>query len=392
MAVGNHTAPGQMAGYLFQPDRALVILCGCNTKEFVSIELVDDLAIADANGNVFYREQAKNTIQNSQTFGNRSKDLWNTLDIWCTATKAGELDIEKTKLICVTNTELKEDLLVNKLAQANSEDEIQIAITLLKSASASPPEFIQEHVLRVMSDEPILRRVVRQLQVIGGNDLEKRNEEIAEKLHLSDQIKDNVIESLRGWLNENILQQLESGKAPVISKKDFNEKLNKLVTRETDDRIMVLAKAIVKGQITKAKVDEAGYRNFVRQLDLINHQDKHNIILDAIDDFLCSETERTRLTLKGDLTRQELQFIDDNSKDRWKDIFRRKIKELKPDMTDADLGDLAFEIFASTIENYLSKIRGFDTEPYFTKGSFHKLAEELEIGWHPNWQKHFPKK
>ena len=76
MVETSHTAAGQMAGYLFQPDRALVILCGCNTKEFVSIELVDDLAIIDGDGNVSYREQAKNTIQSSgQTFGNRSKDL-----------------------------------------------------------------------------------------------------------------------------------------------------------------------------------------------------------------------------------------------------------------------------------------------------------------------------
>ncbi len=305
MVETSHTAAGQMAGYLFQPDRALVILCGCNTKEFVSIELVDDLAIIDAYRNVSYREQAKNTIQSSgQTFGNRSKDLWNTLDIWCSAVKNGQLSIDKTKLICVTNVELNEQLVINKLANANSDVELKKAIDVLRSIGSNPSETIKEYVAKVLADEDILKKVIRQIQVVNGNTFEKRNEEIAEKLHLSDQIKDNVIESLRGWLHENILQQLESGSAPVISKKDFNERLNKIVTRETDDRIVILAKSIVKGQIAKAKIDEAGYRNFVKQLELINHLDKHNIILDAIDDFLCSQKERTRLTLRGDLTRQ----------------------------------------------------------------------------------------
>ena len=61
-------------------------------------------------------------------------------------------------------------------------------------------------------------------------------------------------------------------------------------------------------------------------------------------------------------------------------------------MSENELGELAFDIFSNTLENYLCKIRGFDTEPYFTKGSFHKLADELEIGWHPNWKTQFLKK
>src|SRR5689334_20130736 len=102
-----------MAGYLFQPDRALVILCSCNSKQSVSIELVDDLAIIDHNGKIIVREQTKNTIQtNTQTFKNRSKDLWNTLDIWCQAVKDAALDIENTKLVCVTNAELEDNLII----------------------------------------------------------------------------------------------------------------------------------------------------------------------------------------------------------------------------------------------------------------------------------------
>ncbi len=45
-----HTAAGQMLGYLFQPDRALVLLCSCKNTQSVSIELIDDVAAVDEKG------------------------------------------------------------------------------------------------------------------------------------------------------------------------------------------------------------------------------------------------------------------------------------------------------------------------------------------------------
>jgi hypothetical protein len=391
MLDSSHTAVGPIAGYLFQPDRALVILCKCTSKESVSIELVDDIAVTDEGGQVLRREQAKNTIQKDvETFSKRSKDLWNTLHIWCKGVKDGTIDIKNTKLICVTNVDLDNDSLVKKVGEAKTVEQIQVIVDELKKVGKKPSDTIKDQVSSVLSDDGVLKDVIEQIQVVSGNNFEKRTEEIAESLHLSAATKNNIVETLRGWMHENILRQLETGQAPVISKKDFNEKLSKTVTRETDDRLVILAKTIVKGQIPKEKREEAEYRNFVKQLDLIKHVDKHNIILDAIDDFLCSETERTRLTLKGDLTRQELEIVDDNSKERWKEVFRQKVRQTGSSLSDDQLSDLAFDIYSSTIENYLSKIRGFETEPYFTKGSFHKLADDLQIGWHPNWQILFP--
>ncbi|MEJ0029517.1 MAG: ABC-three component system protein [Bacteroidota bacterium] len=222
--------------------------------------------------------------------------------------------------------------------------------------------------------------------------MKEEMKKLLRKLHLPENIKANVMETMRGWFHESVLNQLDQGKAPVIAKKNFNEKLAKVIKKETDDRIVFLAKAYVKGQIAKEKVDEAVDRNFVRQLDVINHVDKHNIILDAIYDFLCSETERTRLTKRGDLTRQELEAIDEASKERWKEVFRRNVRQHTTSMSEGELADMAFSIYSSTIENYFSKIRGFDTEKYFTNGSFHRLSEDLEIGWHPNWESLFPNK
>jgi ABC-3C protein len=387
-----HTATGQMAGYLFQPDRALVLLCSCNNNESVSIELVDDVAMIDDDGNVIFREQDKSSIQaEGQPFKDRSKDLWNTLMIWATEIKNGTLKIETTKLVCVTNKKLDDNSLIKKISSAKTEAEVTTAIALLKTAAAEPPAGLKKTIETVLAEEEILKKLIPQITLIEDNNLETRNKEIADELHLSDEIKNNVIESLRGWLNESILKQLERGQAPIIKKTDFNNRYHLVINKETDDRIVFMAKRFVKSKISQTDREEASDRTFVKQLDLVGHSDKHNILLDAIDDFLCSEAERTRLTIKGDLDREELNDMDELSKERWTEVFRRKMTQLKPDMKEDDLAEFAFEIYDTTVSGYLAEIRGNKTQPYFTKGSFHKLSDELEIGWHPHWQKHFPK-
>jgi len=387
-----HTATGQMAGYLFQPDRALVLLCACKSKESVSIELVDDVAAIDENNKVFYREQDKSSIQlDGKPFKDRSKDLWNTLMIWTNEIKKGTLKIETTKLVCVTNKKLENDSLIKKIAEAKKEEEIASAILLLKTAAANPPTGIKKIVEAVISEEEILKLLIPQISLIEDNTLETRNIEIAEELHLTDEIKDNVIESLRGWLNESILKQLEKGQAPILKKSDFNNRYNRAVNKETDDRIVFNVKRLVQSNITDSERQGAIDRVFVKQLELIEHPEKNGILLEAIDDFLCSESERIRLTLKGDIDREDLMDMDDTSRERWNDIFRRKQTQFRVEMNPSELAALAYEIYDTTISGYLAELKGYRTQAYLTKGSFHKLSDQLEIGWHPYWKKHFLK-
>jgi hypothetical protein len=388
-----HTATGQMAGYLFQPDRALVLLCSCKSKEAVSIELVDDVAAVDEKGNVVYREQDKSSIQpDGQPFKDRSKDLWNTLMIWVNEIKMGTLKIETTKLVCVTNKKLDKDSLIKKIAAAKKEEEFAATILLLKNAAAKPPAGIKKIIDAVIAEEEILKQIIPQITLIEESTFETRTKEIAEALPLTDDIKDNVIESLRGWFNESILKQLDNGQAPIIKKSDFNNRFTKIVNKLTDDRITFNVKRLVQNSITKADREKASDRMFVKQLELIEHSEKNNILLDAIDDFLCSESERTRLTIKGDIDREDLNDMDDASKERWKEVFRRKQTQLKLNMSETELAALAYEIYDNTISGYRAEIKGYQTQSYLTKGSFHKLSDKLEIGWHPDWQKHFTKK
>lgn len=388
----SHTAAGQMAGYLFQPDRALVLLCSCKNNESVSIELIDDVAAFDDNGNVFYREQDKSSIREvGQPYKDRSKDLWNTLMIWAIEIKNETLNPVNTNLVCVTNKKLDNKSLIKKLAAAKEPAEIDEAIALLKTAANDPPSTLKEIITQVLEDEDVLKKIILHIQLLDDNTFENRNEEIANKLGLNDDIKEEVIIDLRGWFYDSILTQLDKGNAPVIKKTELNKRLQRSLQNIGDKRIKVLAKRFIQVEITEDKIAEAKDKMFVKQLELFRHYDKVNIIIDAIVDFFYSEDQRTKLVLQGDITGIELLAMDDTSKERWKESFRRKMTKYDNEMSEAQLSDLAFEIYDTTINGYLARIRGYETEPYFTKGSFYKLSDALEIGWHPHWEKYFIK-
>ena len=73
-----HSAPGPSAGYGYQIERALYWLARSPAGAAVGIETDDDVAVR--NGTKSLLEQDKHSIAaGAEPFGDRSRDLWNTL-------------------------------------------------------------------------------------------------------------------------------------------------------------------------------------------------------------------------------------------------------------------------------------------------------------------------
>ncbi|HRI47712.1 MAG TPA: hypothetical protein PK559_11455, partial [Ignavibacteriaceae bacterium] len=150
-------------------------------------------------------------------------------------------------------------------------------------------------------------------------------------------------------------------------------------------------KQYVQNNLVGNEIEQSKERLFVKQLEVMNHPELEGIIVDAIDDFLCSEIERNRLIKEGEITGDDLQEMDENNRLRWKEVFRRHIVRVTKRSSKKDLKKISFEIFDNTTSGYISRLVGFETTQYISKGSFHKLADEPnpQIGWHPEWEKLF---
>src|SRR5262249_835593 len=131
----------------------------------------DDVAVIYCDGRRVL-EQDKNSIQNDgRPFGDRSKDLWNTLGIWLAALEGKQVTIEATEFWMVTNKALP-DGIARQISNAKSERKIKGCITALEEAGQNPWKNVSEISKRVLRPESrdTLRRLLGKVTLVDGSD------------------------------------------------------------------------------------------------------------------------------------------------------------------------------------------------------------------------------
>ncbi len=151
MFTTRHSVPGTSAGFDYQFDRALYWLVQSPAGAVIGIETDDDVAVHSSDGSL--REQDKySTREGGQPFGDRSKNLWNTLAIWLDAIEATQVKIETTRFLMVTNKALPECIL-KQIGRVESKSDSAECIKALEKASEEPPQGISHLVERVLRSE-----------------------------------------------------------------------------------------------------------------------------------------------------------------------------------------------------------------------------------------------
>src|ERR1039457_4618928 len=98
MSETSHSAAGPAAGFDYQFERALYWLAQSPASAVIGIETDDDVAVRRVDGSL--REQDKHSDRDgAKPFGDRSKDLWNTLWIWLDAIEKKQVVIETTRFL-----------------------------------------------------------------------------------------------------------------------------------------------------------------------------------------------------------------------------------------------------------------------------------------------------
>src|SRR5690242_17548715 len=114
------TAKGPLAGYLFQFEKALLLLSSLEfDDDYISIEEVDDISTHHDDGAVLVTYQAKHSISSSgTTFEDTSHALWRTFQIWIEKLEKGVFS-DDTKFICTTNKSISTSSLLSKIVSSD---------------------------------------------------------------------------------------------------------------------------------------------------------------------------------------------------------------------------------------------------------------------------------
>lgn len=402
------SAEAQMLGYLFQPDRALYYLSQLSDRTFsVAVELIDDVSIHKSDGSVILTEQDKHSIsQTSSTFSDSSKDLWRTLQIWIEKVNKKILSFDN-EFICCSNKKMPNNYILSKISRCNSEeDAISIIDNLKKIAAAKKEELSVKDkkpassiaLLKIMEsvilDEKLLGKLISKIKVQDEQDLEKMNDQILNNINLTkDHIYgDKILLYLKGWISEKCKLLINSKSPILISREDFNSVVQSAYDSYSLSSISFTARKQILQEIGDEEIEIIKNSTFVEQLKLIKHRNIQNIILDAIRDYLCYEKEIINVAKYAHITSRDFDDFAEINKNRWRRIFDSYvIKELK-DYTTEEKDNFAYKIYDEILSIDVKFKDMYEipiSSSYFKNGNYHSLAENLEIGWHPNWEKIF---
>ena len=383
MTLAAHTAAGQAAGYLFQPERALFWLAKCPAGSVVGVETEDDVAVRLLDGSVIHEQQKHSVQPDHSPFGDRSKDLWNTLDIWLGACETGEIDLDRTHLWLTTNKVLP-DCLVRRIG-LSSRNLDNTCVADLRRAGINPPGALKrvfDHVLA--ASDQLLKRLLGRIQVADGSQPTSGialRAEISSLLHLPQSIAwDGLLDQLAGWLYNQILAAWRGGKPALIPREAFDRQYHRLLTvhrhrpRQADPEHLV--------PVTAAEVQQHRNHVFVNQLLAVTLTEPEDEVMDAICDFVRCSKERFRLSNEGDLTDADLRAFEDNLKRRWKQSCRSHC-DAKP-LSRRAARDLGYKILMDAV-GHREALGGIEQEPYVSVGTYHRLADNLAVWWNPHF-------
>ncbi|MDX8569921.1 hypothetical protein OZ668_18130 [Elizabethkingia sp. HX XZB] len=406
------SAAGSIAGFLFQFEKALVLLATLdNITDVVSIEQVDDVAIQSEEDLALVTVQSKHSISpNGTTFQDTSKSLWRTIQIWIEKLEKGIFN-NSTKFVCSTNKKIESHSLLHKIKNLDF-DQVLFEIRKLLDKQKEKVKNLQDkdsgqsikQIIKLiefaLSKEEKFKIIKENLEI---EDQESLKERFFIAAHLtaenySTSRKEVIYDTMYGWIvnasKAKWLQGVNIG--ATFTKKDFDLKFS-FVNSNPAIVNAVFRKKDDLGTIDSSRLSKVRKELFVRQISDINRKTsaKERHIENAILDFIYHDVEIAHIIRGGNFTEPDFRKFQDSCLDKWqKYVDTVIIKELE-DYSDNEKNDMAVKIFDTIMNNIeINFQEGFafnSSNSYIRNGTFLKLSNIPKIGWHPDWESKYKK-
>lgn len=375
------TAAGQYLGYSLQSTRFLVRLLQAKDGDHICLEVFEDVGVERASGEKVAEQSKSNVSTNPLT--DRSVSLWKTLRNWIDAVVGGELSPADTHFaLFVANPSIGD--IAKSFHEASDTKSAVKAIEAAKSelgwgdGKTKIADGLLPHLKVFFEAKPeVVAAILGRFQVLESihkDPLDELRPLMLDKL-VSEDACDDIIKWAHGWVKERIDRLIGSSKPARIAYSEFHNALRNYV--RVHDRNDLLRSIAGKPSDEDVK-RELAVRIYVRQARIINVDDTG--ILSAVNDFLMSATDRTAWADDGHVTRAAMATYSQELCKTWN---RKKdtVAIAYSEKCETDRGRLLY----NDCMGHTAKLQGLDTPEHFTRGSFHALAEDRDIGWHPNY-------
>lgn len=380
-----------MAGFLFQPHRALLHLASSPRGSSVGLETLDDIAVLYPHG-VTLLEQTKLSSTQRPPLGDTSRNLWRSMQNWKSAVEEGLVDLDCATFHLVTNSVLSNGI-VREIRDAPPTSEARRSLLAkLRDAGEQATGDVRAMAANVLawSDAELLALIERVAVIDGteGGAPTELRQLVFQHLAMPSRHEDEIYEGLLGWIDGAALRMALEGTPIWFTREAFENQYRRLLFRYDDvTRVRETAEQLIA--VTEKERQDRRGRLFVSQLHWTGLASDDEQILEAIDAHIRSGTETTRLSREGTLSPDDFKAFDDRLITRWKLLVRRHHASAGS-FSESD-GERAGQALLNEIMLHREILAGQATSEYYlTQGAYHRLADDPPaLGWHPQYRDKF---
>lgn len=374
-------AAGQLLGYSLQFPRALLRLLDVGIDGAVGVEVCGDVSAYFPEGITLTEEDKSSISKNPLT--DRSENLWKTFFNWIDAVLSKQLDLNHTRFVLYSNHTASTNSLVALFHNADNKSSARKAI-------AEARERLQD----VTNNHSLFNffNYVSNVNVTTFEDILPRFELVAD--HATDNVYDDIRKAIRskcireqdvealldmisGWFQKFINIAIANHRPAIVSFNDFSHRFNALFT-QTRQQVLI-DYAVGKIPNTTDLVNSGQARPiYVRQLEIV--QADKNEIIEAVSDYFRADSNRREWIAKEIIDESAIQDFE-NKLVSFHDNQRKTIELTHRGEVEEDRGKLlllACQQRQDTIADMYPPDRT-------VQGSYHVLADDKQLGWHPHW-------
>jgi hypothetical protein len=240
------------------------------------------------------------------------------------------------------------------------------------------PETLRAHLDLVLgaSDE-VLGNIFQQFEFVQGSG--SPYEDI-KRLLSTKAIGANAIEptlhALVGWCQTKVAKSIECKQLPAIEHSEFHSKLLACVRKfDRADKELVATVRTITDQEVK---DHLNAGTYIKQLRVIGLEEDHQ--KDAVDDYLRAAADRAHWGTNGHVLDKSFSEYQTELTKNW----RRQRDATRTSHSDKAEEIIGQATFFSCMDVHLP-LQRMQVSEYFTRGTFHDLADRCTVGWHPRF-------
>jgi hypothetical protein len=379
-------ASAAAVGYLFQLRQALAFCVeqlATGLDWSVAIEAGDDIEVRRDDTTSLW--QLKHRAPGTK-LTDAATDLWKSIRIWATALPTWDTEYERPAFFLLTTANAPVGSAAYHLRPAGTasvRDEAK-ALQLLREARAASSNKTLKLSFEAwdkLEPQQCLDLLARIQVLDAAPDIDQATALLNGRavLAVGHDKANAFLQRLDGWFLQRVTAMLRDRTVGPVTGLEFDQVFTDRRNQFRPDNLPIDTDIID----LDVGDDDRADQTFVRQLGLVKVGDAR--IRRAIRDFLRAFAQRSRWSNDNLLRPGELGTYERRLVEEWETRFDIMVDELGEDAAEDDKRREAKAIYAWVEREARFPIRPGCDEPFVTKGSYQLLADDLRVGWHPDF-------